>query len=124
VFGTGVDTPLGQEDPSKAAEAAKYVRQAMSYLIPRQSIIDTILDGFGTPGVTTTITTLTAGYDASIEPRAYDVEMAKSLLAAAGYDTGVAPPADDFLSEYGLYLAIAVVVVVVAVAAVFFIRKR
>jgi len=124
VFGTGVDTPLGQEDPSKAAEAAKYVRQAMSYLIPRQDIIDTILDGFGTPGVTTTITTLTAGFDTSLESRGYDVEMAKSLLAAAGYDTGVAPPADDFLSEYGLYLAIAVVVVIVAVGAVFFIRKR
>ncbi|MCJ7713250.1 hypothetical protein MUO66_02155, partial [Candidatus Bathyarchaeota archaeon] len=66
----------------------------------------------------------TAGYDASIEPRAYDAEMAKSLLAAAGYDTGVAPPANDFLSEYGLYLAVAVVVVVVAVGAVYFIRKK
>lgn len=124
IFGTGVDTPLGQEDPTKAAEAARYIRQAISYLIPRQSIIDTILDGFGTPGVTTTITTLTAGFDESIEYRAYNVEMAKSLLAAAGYDTGVAPPADDFLSEYGLYLAVAAVVVIVAVGAVFFIRKK
>ena len=124
ILGTGVDTPLGQQDPSKAAEAAKYVRQAISHLIPRENIIDTILDGFGTPAVTNTICTLTAGYDPSIEFHAYDVELAKSLLAAAGYDTGVAPPADDFLSEYGLYLAVAVVVVVVAVAAVFFIKKR
>jgi ABC-type transport system substrate-binding protein len=124
VFGTGVETPLGMEDPSKAAEAARYVRQAMSYLIPRQDIIDTILDGFGTPGVTTTITTLTAGYDPSLVARPYDVEMAKSLLAAAGYNTGVAPPAGDFLAEYGLYLGVAVVVVVVAIGAVYFIKKK
>jgi ABC-type transport system substrate-binding protein len=124
ILGTGVDTPLGQEDPSKAAEAARYVRQAISHLIPRQSIIDTILDGFGTPAITNTICTLTAGYDPSIDAHAYDVELAKSLLAAAGYETGVAPPGGDFLGEYGLYLAVAVVVVVVAIGAVYFIRKR
>ena len=124
VFGTGVDTPLGKETPSRAAEAAKYVRQAISHLIPRQQIIDTILDGYGTPGVTNVVCTLTAGYDPSIEAHPYDVEYAKSLLAAAGYDTGVPPPSGDFLQEYGLYVAIAVVVVVVAVGAVYFLRRR
>jgi ABC-type transport system substrate-binding protein len=124
ILGTGVDTPLGQQDPSRAAEAARYVRQAISHLIPRESIIDTILDGFGTPAITNTICTLTAGYDPSIEFHAYDVELAKSLLAAAGYDTGVPPPSGGFLEEYGLYVAVAVVVVVVAVAAVYYLRRR
>jgi ABC-type transport system substrate-binding protein len=124
IFGTGVDTPLGQQDPSKAAEAARYVRQAISHLIPRQSIIDTILDGYGTPAITTPITTLTAGYDTSLKPYSYDIQMAKSLLAAAGYDTGVAPPSKGFLQDYGLYVAIAIVVVVVAVGAVYFVRRR
>ncbi len=124
VFGTGVDTPLGKENPSRAAEAAKYVRQAISHLIPRQSIIDTILDGYGTPGVTNTVSTLTAGYDPSIQAHPYDVEYAKSLLAAAGYDTGVPPPSAGFLEEYGLYVAVVVVVVVVAVGAVYFLRRR
>ena len=124
IFGTGVDTPLGKEDPSRAAEAARYVRLAMSHLIPRQEIINTLLAGYGTPGVTVPITSVTAGYDASIDPYPYDVEYAKSLLAAAGYDTGVAPPSKGFLEEYGLYVAIAVVVVVVAVAGIYFLRKR
>jgi ABC-type transport system substrate-binding protein len=124
ILGTGVDTPLGQEDPSRAAEAARYVRQALSHLIPRQDIIDTILDGYGSPGVTTAITTVTEGYDSSLQPYSYDVELAKSLLAAAGYDTGVAPPSTNFLEEYAVYITVAIVVIVVAVAAVYFIRRR
>jgi ABC-type transport system substrate-binding protein len=124
IIGTGVDTPLGQQDPSKAAEAARYVRQALSHLIPRQQIIDTILGGYGKPGATVAILPLTAGYDPSIEADTYDVEMAKSLLAQAGYDTGVEPPPKDFFEEYGLYIAAAVIVVVVAIGAVYFVRKR
>lgn len=124
ILGTGVDTPLGQQDPSRAAEAARYVRQAISHLVPRDNIIETILDGYGTPGVTTPFTTLTFGYDSSLKPYSYDIELAKSLLAAAGYDTGVPPPSEDFLEEYGLYVGIAIVVVVVAIGAVYFIRKR
>ncbi len=124
IFGTGVDTPLGKQDPSKAAEAARYVRQAISHLIPRQDIINTILKGYGTPGITTPICTLTNGFDRSLQAYSYDVELAKSLLAAAGYDTGVPPPSKGFLQEYGLYVAVVIVVVVVAVAAVYFVRKR
>ena len=50
VFGTGVDTPLGKQDPTKAAEAARYVRQAISHLINRDNIISTILAGYGSSG--------------------------------------------------------------------------
>lgn len=124
VFGTGVDTPLGKKDPSRAAEAARYVRQAISHLIPREDIINTILNGYGTPGVTTPITTLTAGFDTSLKPYEYNVELAKSLLAAAGYETGVPPPAGDFLQQYGLYIAVVVVVVVIVVVAVLALRKK
>ena len=124
VIGTGVDTPLGQEDPSRAAEAARYVRKALSHLIPRQSIVDTILAGFGTPGATVAILPLTEGYDPTLVADTYDPDLAKSLLAAAGYDTGVPPPSAGFLEEYGLYVAVAVVVIVVAIGAVYFIRRQ
>jgi ABC-type transport system substrate-binding protein len=149
ILGTGVDTPLGQEDPSRAAEAARYVRQAISHLIPRQDIIDTLLDGYGTPGITTPITTLTAGFDESLEAYSYDLEEAKALLALAGYGepepteteptetepteteptetepTETEPePEPDFLEQYGLYIAAAVVIIIVAVGAVYFVRRR
>jgi peptide/nickel transport system substrate-binding protein len=124
VFGTGIDTPLGKRDPTRAAEAARYVREAMSHLIPRQTIIDTITAGYGSPGLTTPITKVTAGYDNALTPYSYDVNLAKSLLAAAGYDTGVAPPATDIWGQYGLYIIAAIVVVVVVVAAVAVWRMR
>ena len=124
VIGTGVDTPLGKEDPARAAEAARYVRQAISHLIDRQTIIDTILAGYGSPATQTSVTKVTAGYDASLAPLAYDVNLAKSLLAAAGYDTGVAPPGADILGQYGLYIVALVVVVIVIIAAFVVWRMR
>ena len=124
VFGTGVDTPLGKQDPTKAAEAARYVRQAISHLIDRQTIIDTILAGYGSPATQTSVTRVTAGYDTSLLPYTYDVTLAKSLLAAAGYDTGVAPPTGDIWGQYGLYIIAAVVVVIVVIAAIVVLRMR
>ena len=124
VFGTGVDTPLGKEDPARAAEAARYVRQAMSHLIDRQTIIDTIVNGYGAPATQTSVTRVTAGYDTSLQPDEYDTTLAKSLLAAAGYDTGVAPPSGDFWQQYGLYIAIGVVVVVAVIVGVLLYTRR
>jgi ABC-type transport system substrate-binding protein len=124
VFGTGVDTPLGKQDPSRAAEAARYVRQAISHLVARQDIIDSIAHGYGSPGLTTPITKVTAGYDTSLQPYSYDVNLAKALLANAGYNTGVAPTIGIW-QQYGIYIVTAVVVVVViAVGAVYVLRRR
>ena len=46
------------------------------------------------------------------------------MLAAAGYDTGVAPPSQDLLAQYGVYIAVVIVVVVVVIVAVYALRKR
>jgi ABC-type transport system substrate-binding protein len=91
VFGTGVDTPLGQSDPSRAAEAAKYVRLAFDYAIPRQLIIDNLLAGFGSPASTYWLPTYPF-YNSSIIARSYDLAKARDYLAMAGYTVPGPPP--------------------------------
>jgi ABC-type transport system substrate-binding protein len=91
-FGTGTGTPLGQSNPSQAAFAARMVRKAISYLIPRQYIVQNLLGGLGSVGITQFCPCFTYAYPPSVQPDPYDPTAAKSFLAAAGYSTGVAPP--------------------------------
>lgn len=98
IFGTGVDTPLGQEDPTRAAEAARYVRIAFDYAVPRQLIIDNLLAGFGEPGATNMLPTQPY-YNTSITPREYDLTKSKEYLELAGYTVPAlpAPPTPEFI---------------------------
>ena len=84
ILGTGTDTPLGQEDPSMAKQAAKWVRQAMSHAIPRQTIIDEIVEGLASPGVVAGWAPGTQGYDSTLAPYEYSLSKAKELLEMAG----------------------------------------
>ena len=84
IFGTGVDTPVGKADASKAAEAARNIRVAFDYAIPRQLIINNLLSGYGDPGATPMLPTQ-AFYDNSITARPYDLAQAKHYLELAGY---------------------------------------
>jgi ABC-type transport system substrate-binding protein len=84
IFGTGVDTPLGQSDPSRAAEAAKYIRQAFDFAIPRNLIINNLLGGEGLPGITPMAPTQVF-FDDSLTARPYDLGQARNLLELAGY---------------------------------------
>ena len=83
ILGTGVDTPLGQDDPTKAEEAARYIRQAVSHATPRADIVETILKGVGTAG-TTLWPDAAAGYDKTLLPYEYDLEAAQLLIEKAG----------------------------------------
>jgi ABC-type transport system substrate-binding protein len=84
IFGTGVDTPLGKSDPSRAAEAAKYVRTAFDYAVPRELIINNLLAGYGEPGVTPMLPTQPF-YDNTVTARPFDLNQAKNYLQMAGY---------------------------------------
>ncbi len=84
IFGTGVDTPLGKSDPSQAAEAARDIRIAFDYAIPRQLIINNLLSGYGTAGATPMLPTQPY-YDNSIKARPYDLSQARHYLELAGY---------------------------------------
>ncbi|MBW6463396.1 MAG: ABC transporter substrate-binding protein [Bacillota bacterium] len=88
---TGIGTPI--ED--------KLVRQAMSYAIDYQTIIDRIFDGYAerTAGF---IVSGNLGYDPSVEPYPYDPDRAKELLAEAGYPDGfsieMAGPSETYIN--------------------------
>ena len=99
IFGTGVQTPLGQSDPTRAAEAARDIRTAFDYAIPRTLIIDNLLDGFGLPGVTAMLPTQPF-YENSITARPYDLDQARHYLTLAGYTP---PGASAGLTLSGTY---------------------
>jgi ABC-type transport system substrate-binding protein len=90
IFGTGVDTPLGKANASRAAEAARYVRQAFDYAIPRELIIENLVAGYGDPGATPMLPTQPY-YNTSIAARSYNLTKARELLAMAGYSLAPSP---------------------------------
>ncbi len=63
------------------------VRQAMNYAVDVQTIIDSILEGYGKPSASYAAATGELGYGA-VEPFGYDPEKAKQLLAEAGFAEG------------------------------------
>ncbi len=79
VIGTGELTPLG------TPEAAKNIRKAISHACPRQIIVDQILEGLGAPA-TTAIPDSVVGYDDSLEPYVYDLDLARDYMEMAGFD--------------------------------------
>jgi ABC-type transport system substrate-binding protein len=96
LWGLGTATPAGKADPTHASTYAKDVRVAMSFLIPRQDIVDKLLQGLGTPGITQFFPTsgvISPGdIYKGITADPLDLNTALSYLAAAGYNTGVSPP--------------------------------
>jgi peptide/nickel transport system substrate-binding protein len=80
--------------------ADKRVRQALNYAVDVDAIQKNIMGGMGTR-ISLTLPANAFGYDASVKPYPYDVEKAKSLLAAAGYKNGFTIP---FISRNGRYL--------------------
>lgn len=92
VFGTGTATPAGAADPAHAERYATDVRAALSFLIPRQYIINNLLQGSAVPGVTEMPITFSTLYPATVTADPYSVSSAEQYLAMAGYGTFVPPP--------------------------------
>ncbi len=86
VFGLGNDTPLGKRDPARAAEAAAYIRQAISHAMPRDEIVKGIAGGYGAAG-TVPMAWSAPEYDHDLlKPIAFDMEIAKGFMKKAGYE--------------------------------------
>jgi len=65
------------------------VRQALNHAVDVQTIIDTLLNGNG-QRLASLFPEGGLGYDPNLAPMAYDPELARSLLAEAGYPDGFA----------------------------------
>lgn len=79
VFGTGELTPNGN------ATAALAIRKAISHAVPRQLICDEILEGLASPA-SSPMPDASLGFDSTLEPYAYDMDLAREYMVEAGYD--------------------------------------
>jgi len=128
IFGTGVNTPLGLSDPSKASLAAKYVRQAISYAIPRDLIIQQLLAGYSNPGITTPVVgdyrtgfAVTDGFNTALTPYSFNLTKSRQLLQAAGYFPA-APP--SIWETWGYAITVMLLATAITLAALYTIEVK
>ena len=74
-------------DVSKPPADNVAFRQALNYAVDKQTIIDTILEGFGHP-VASFQSDMSRGYSADLKSYPYDPKKAKQLLVKAGVKPG------------------------------------
>jgi peptide/nickel transport system substrate-binding protein len=94
--------------PSGSPFTDPRVRQAVCYAIDRQQIIDTVYEGEAQIGNDHPVSSSLPFFDESQEQRAFDPEMAKQLLADAGYPDGIEMPIQ--VGDIGEVPAIAAIV--------------
>jgi len=128
IFGTGVNTPLGLGDPSKASLAAKYVRQAISYAIPRDLIIQQLLAGYSNPGITTPVVgdyrtgfAVTDGFNTALTPYSFNLTRSRQLLQSAGYFPA-SPP--SIWETWGFAVTVMLLATAVTLAALYAVEVR
>ncbi len=85
-LGTGMLCPIA------GTESAKHIRKAISYMVPRQIIVNEILNGLGVPA-TTGCPRVAVGYNHSLIPYEYDIELAKYHMNQAGFEISYTLPA-------------------------------
>ena len=78
-LGTGELCPISDPD------SGKYIRQAISHLVPRDTIISEIYNGIGSPGITAYPEGV-IGFDDSLEPYEYSICLASEHMGLAGFD--------------------------------------
>ncbi len=84
-LGTGVLCPIA------GVESAKHIRKAISHMVPRQIITNEIFKGLAVPA-TTGCPRVAVGYNHSLIPYEYNIELAKYHMAQAGFDISYSLP--------------------------------
>lgn len=82
---------VGFNETSNAALANADLRNAISLAIDRETIIDTIQDGYGTIANASSVAPNVNGFDAELPDLEYDPEAAEKLVASSGYDGSPIP---------------------------------
>ncbi len=85
----------------------KAVRQALNYAIDKDTILQTLLGGFGRP-LSGPLSPLTLGYNGDAKPYPYDPAKARGLLASAGFTQGFSMDM-DITTSHSLPVAEAIV---------------
>ncbi|MHA1868236.1 MAG: ABC transporter substrate-binding protein [Candidatus Heimdallarchaeaceae archaeon] len=121
IIGTGELTPLG------TAEAARYIRKAISYAVPREIIVEEILEGLGAQGVSP-MPEGCIGFDASLEPYIYDIYLARQFMELAGYNleynTTMSSENTDNISSTSYDIGSTLSVLLICIISVSIINKR
>jgi len=86
---------------------SKEVRQALNYAIDKDTILQTLLGGYGRP-LGGPLSSLTLGYNPDVKPYPFDPAKARTLLASAGYPQGFSIDM-DITSSHSLPVAEAIV---------------
>lgn len=97
ILGTGVDCPVPGE------QSANYVRKAIAHTIPRETIVEDIMDDLGKPAVTPWIP-IAPDLDDSLEAYEYNLTKAKEYMVLAGFDVYVDSDGDGVSNYDELYV--------------------
>ncbi|RLI67583.1 MAG: hypothetical protein DRP02_02590 [Candidatus Gerdarchaeota archaeon] len=74
----------GEFCPISGPESAKHVRKAINHAIPREAIIEDVLNDLGTPGVTGFPKTA-IDFDHTLKPYEYNLTLARQHMESAGF---------------------------------------
>ncbi|MCH8907561.1 MAG: ABC transporter substrate-binding protein [Candidatus Heimdallarchaeota archaeon] len=86
MYGTGVGLPgLAAASEADQLAAALKVRTAMSHIVDREFAANEISDGLAQPAATS-MPSAALGWDETLIPLAFDINVAKTLMEAAGFD--------------------------------------
>lgn len=86
-FGAGNFTTATRTDYTALGNytAARLIRYAMTHMVDRNFAANEIAQGLGSPA-SIPVPQIVAGFDDTLEPRAYDLTLARSYMAEAGFD--------------------------------------
>jgi ABC-type transport system substrate-binding protein len=109
----------GELCPIPGWESGKNIRKAISSMIPREVIVDEILDGLAEPGVTG-CPSVAIGFDESLEPYEYSIALAKAYMEAAGFVYEI----PTTTTGLGLYVVIGILALAGASQVIFLKRRK